>query len=37
MKILLLHSREIQFYYITVAYHVGLNAVLRWPPGPANV
>ena len=27
----------LQFYYATIAYHVGLNAVLGWPPGPANV
>ena len=25
------------FYCATIAYHVGLIALLRWPPGPANV
>ena len=24
------------FYYATIAYHVGLNAVLRWPLATAN-
>ena len=29
-------SVNVLFYYATIAYHVGLNAVLGWMPGPAN-
>ena len=24
-------KKKLYFYYTTIAYHVGLNAVLRWP------
>ena len=34
----LIYLLNLQFYYATIAYHVGLNAVLGWPPGiMANV
>ena len=32
------HSLNVSLYYATIAYHVGLNAVLGWPQGiMANV
>ena len=33
----LIYLLNLQFYYATIAYHVGLNAVLGWPLATANV
>ena len=33
MEVIFLFLFKCKFYYATIAYHVGLNAVLGWPQG----